>query len=232
MGLALEVGILADLKEADPEGLDYHASALARLDGFLRAHQLPPHSEPHDCEVWSGEMIGYSGLHDLRRLAAYLDADAPLPPPADGDGDSTEDPFLVGYYARVDGKPPGMLRRLFGPKTRYRRGFDHLIVHGDAEGYYLPGEFPEVLFPPAELEIPGGMVGSVPRLLAELDRIALALAIPDRLTPDAEELWEAADDPSETGDLWQRYGRESFGCVTLRHACRQSIAQRAALVFT
>jgi hypothetical protein len=81
MGLALEVGILADLKEADPEGFEYHAAALARLNRFLESRELPPHCEPDDCEVWSGETIGYSGLHDLRRLAAYLDCDAPLPTP-------------------------------------------------------------------------------------------------------------------------------------------------------
>lgn len=230
MGLALEVGVLADLKEGDPEGFEYHASALARLNRFLESCELPPHREPEDCEVWSGEMIGYSGLHDLRRLAAHLDAEAPLPAPSRGDG--TEDACLAGYYASADARRLGLFQRLFGRKARYRRGFDHLILHGDAEGYYLPIDFPAVLFPPADLEIPGGMIGSAHRLLAELERIALALAIPDSLTPDAEELWEAADDPAEGGDLWQQYGRESFGCVTLRHACRQSITQRAAIVFT
>jgi hypothetical protein len=229
MGLALEVGILADLKEADPEGFEYHAAALARLNRFLKSRDLPPHREPDDCEVWSGEMIGYSGLHDLRRLAAYLDCEAPLP--TRRSRNAAKDPCLAGYYASVDGRRPGWFQRLFGPKTRYRRGFDHLIVHGDAEGYYLPADFPDVLFPPPDLEVPGGMVGSAPRLLAELDRIAAALAIPDGLTPDAQELWQAADDPTNGGELWQQYGRESFGCVTLRHACRQSIAQRAALVF-
>ncbi len=230
MGLALAVGVLAELKEVDPEGFEFHAAALERLSRYMKSCNLPLHQEPEDCEVWSGQMIGYSGLHDLRRIAAYLDAGAPLPAPATGD--STEDPRIAGYYDSVDGIRPGLLKRLFGPKDTCMRGFDHLIVHGDAEGYYLPTDFHEVLFPPADLEIPGGMVGSSTRLLAELDRIAAALAIPDSLTPDAEELWQAADEPSKGGDLWRQYGRESFGCVTLRHGCRQSIATGAALVFT
>lgn len=95
-----------------------------------------------------------------------------------------------------------MLARLFGSAPEFRREFDHLIVHSDAQGYYLPIEFDEVLFPPSDLAIPGGMVGSAQRL-----------PIPD-------------------GETWQRYGRESFGCVALREGCRIAIASGAALAFT
>jgi hypothetical protein len=115
---------------------------------------------------------------------------------------------------------------------KFRRGFDHLIVHRDAEGYYLPFDFDEVLFPPGTLEIPGGMIGSASRLLAEIERLAQVLAIPVDTTADSEKLWQVADEPLPEGDLWQRYGRESFGCVMLREACRKAIAAGAALVFT
>ena len=53
---------------------------MERLNGFLTSRGLPQHVEPQDCEVWSGEMIGYSGLHDLRRLAAHWDSGERLPP--------------------------------------------------------------------------------------------------------------------------------------------------------
>jgi hypothetical protein len=53
------------------------------------------------------------------------------------------------------------------------------------------------------------MVGSVPRLLAELERITRRLEIPDQLRADSEQLWEAADAPDPDGELWQRFGRES-----------------------
>jgi hypothetical protein len=76
MGLALAVGVLAELKEVDPEGFEFHAAALERLSRYMKSCNLPLHQEPEDCEVWSGQMIGYSGLHDLRRIAAYLDAGA------------------------------------------------------------------------------------------------------------------------------------------------------------
>jgi hypothetical protein len=231
MGLSLEVGILADLKANDADGFEFHKAALERLNPFLKSHGLPYHNEPHNCEVWSGQMISYSGLHDVRRIAAYLDAGRPLPPPSDQE--SSNDPCLEGYFALVERRQLGIFRRLFGAAPAYRREFDHLILHSDAEGYYLPIDFSDVLFPPADLEIPGGgIVGSAPRLLAELDRLALALAIPSRLTADSEELWEAGDAPASDGDLWKRFGRESLGCVTLREGCRRAIAEGAALVFT
>jgi hypothetical protein len=76
------------------------------------------------------------------------------------------------------------------------------------------------------------MVGSTPRLLAELERVASALAIPETLTADSEELWAVADGPTAKGELWRLYGRESFGCVVLLEGCRKSMATGAALVFT
>jgi len=230
MGLNLEVGMLADLRENDEEGFEYHRVALEQLSSFLVDRGLPAHHEPLDCEVWSGDMIGYSGLHDVRRIAAYLDAGKPLPSPSSKN--SAQDPCLEAYYASVVRGSPSMLARLFGRSPRFRHQFDHLIVHSDAEGYYLPTDFDEVLFPPADLEVPGGMVGSAQRLLAELDRIANALEIPPTLSDSSEELWEAADSPVMTGKVWQRYGRESYGCVVLREGCRRAITSGAALVFT
>lgn len=230
MGLSLEVGILADLKHNDEEGYGYHARAFERMSTFLEALGLPAHAEPIDCEVWSADMLSYSGLHDVRRLAAYLDAERPLPPPSTRAGAS--DPLLEAYYAAVDEPSPSFLKRLFGSKPRGRRAFDHLIVHSDAEGYYLPADFADVLFPPHDLQIPGGMIGSVPRLLTELDQIARLLAIPEDLAADSELLWELADSPASDGELWKRYGGESFGCVALREGCRHALATGAALVFT
>jgi hypothetical protein len=230
MGLALEVGILADLKARDTQGFAYHADVFKRLNSLLAARGLSQHNEPDNCQVWSGEMMGHSGLDDVRRIGAHLDCDGSLPAPSKGE-DRT-DPCLAEYYAVANREQPSLVRRFFGRARRYRRQFDHLILHGDAEGYYLPMDFNHVLFSPEELEIPGGMVGSVPRLLAELDRIAEALGIPEDLTEASDELLEAVTAPSSDGKLWRRYGRESFGCVTLREGCRKALAAGAALVFT
>ncbi len=111
------------------------------------------------------------------------------------------------------------------------RGFDHLIVHGDAEGFYLPIDFSDVQFPDAKLEIAGGMVGSTPRLLSECRRIADVLKVPIDLDETSDALWNAADSQGEGDQVLERNGIESYSCVCLIRGCIKSIENKAALVF-
>jgi hypothetical protein len=231
MGLSLSVGLLADLKVNDEEGFAHVREDFDRLNEFLATRGLPPHREPLDGADWSASMIGYSGLHDVRRIAAHLDAGKPLPPPAAGAGGSAKDPVVAAYWESATGAArPSFFKRLFGGAPTARR-FDHLMLHSDAEGYYLPLDFAQVLFPPDSFQIPGGMIGSAPRLLDELERVARALEIPPTLE-ESEELDELVATPATSGPAWKRYGRETYGCVILRDGCRQAIATGAALVFT
>ena len=228
MGLNLSVGLIVDLRANDPEGVEYYAQAFSFVGQLLAKTGLPPHVEPVECESWSAQMYGYSGLHYLRRIAAHVDAGLPLPPP--GDRNDPDDPVLEAYFDNVIGKKPGLVQRLLGKSPRFARSFDHLIVHSDSEGFYLPQDFSEVLFAD-DKKLPGGMLGSVPRLSAELDRLAELLGIPDQLHAQSDELWEAADSQGRGGALWERYGVESYSCVVLREACRKSMATGAAVVF-
>lgn len=66
MGLELEVGILADLRENDREGHQHYKNQFDALNKYLEQIGLPIHLEPEDCEFWSCSMYGYSGLHYLR----------------------------------------------------------------------------------------------------------------------------------------------------------------------
>lgn len=230
MGLALSVGLLGDLRVNDPEGLDGYVDIFDSLNALLRANDLPAHNEPLDVEVWDAEMFRYSGLHYLRRLAAYVDSGRDLPGP--GDSDSSADEVLEAYFNDVTRKKAGLIGSIFGKRKQFRREFDHLIVHSDAEGFYLPVDFPNVLFASEDMQVPGAMVGSVPRLLGECDRLAGILDIPPDITPDSDELWEAADAQGEGSAPWEQYGVESFSCVALREACRRSLKTGAAIVFT
>lgn len=230
MGLALSVGILADLGVNDPEGADYFRETFERLNSHLVMLGMQRHAEPEQCDGWSGEMYGYSGLHYLRRIAAHLDTSGSLPEP--GDDSSSSDAVLEDYFADVSKAAPPLIAKLFRKRSQFSRSFDHLILHSDAEGFYLPYDFAQVVFTPERLAIPGGMVGSAPRLCRELDRLAAALEIPERLTSSSEELWEAADSQGSGDAKWQRYGIESFSCVTLREGCRHALQTGAALVFT
>jgi len=229
MGLALEVGILAYLRENDEEGYEYYRSQFEGLNNYLQQVRLPTHTEPEDCEVWSAEMYGYSGLHYLRRLAAHLDLTGRLPSP--GGDDSSKDPVLEKYFKAVCSAPASFWSRLAGKRPNTNRSFDHLIVHSDAEGFYLPLEFADVLFPDEGLKVAGGMVGSSHTLLKECERLASALEIPADLDETSDALWEAADSQGEGNQKWKIFGIESFTCVCLMRGCRKSIETGAALVF-
>src|SRR5688500_17035749 len=111
MGLSLEVGILADLRESDPEGEEVFGEYFDTLNDYLESVAMEPHREPEACEVWSADMYGYSGLHYLRRLAAHVDLTGKLPSP--GDDESSKDPVLEQYFADVTGQRTGFLARLF-----------------------------------------------------------------------------------------------------------------------
>ena len=230
MGLSLEVGILADFRGNDPEGEATYRDYFATLNDYLDSVDLKAHHEPDECETWSADMYGYSGLHYLRRLAAHVDLTGQLPCP--GDDESSADPVLNKYFAHASEKRPGLVARLFDRQPAFARGFDHLIVHSDAEGFYLPVDLKSVLFVPDRFPVPGAMIGSVSRLLDELSRLSALLQIPQDLHARSEELWEAADSPGEGHALWQLYGIESYSCVVLTEGCRKSIASGAALVFT
>ena len=220
MGLGLEVGILADLREEDEEGYEWKLKEFESINNLLRSRGLEPHNEPNDCEIWSCSMWGYSGFHYLRRLAAYLDSTGTLPPP--GDDDIVEDPIIVEYLESVESEVPS---------HKFKREFDHLIVHSDCEGFYLPIDFEHVLAADPSMEISGGVIGSTHRLLKECEHIASILNIPSQLNSGSRELTEAAASQGAGDALWQRYGVESYSCVWLIQACKKSIETGAAIVF-
>jgi len=228
MGLSLEVGYLADLLKNDSEGAQWFQEDIKRLNGFLTSVSLQPHSEPPACQTFSCDMYGYSGLHYLRRIAAHLDLRSVLPPP--GKDDPSKDPLLAEYYRLAQATRPGFLDRLFH-RSHKARTFDHLLLHSDSEGYYLPQDFESVLFPPNVLKIPGTMVGSSNRLHEECQRLADALGLPLDLDPEEEIVWNAAESQGEGETQWQRYGIESFTCLRLYHASEHSLKNGAAIVF-
>lgn len=224
MGLALCVGVPSEIRESDPEYVAYFEQQVDAINSVLESFDLPPHREPFDVEderTFECEMIGFSGLHYLRRVAAHLALGLELPPP--GDDDAASDPVLNDYYRIFD--------------ERFARGeatgihLQHLIVHGDAEGYYLPVEFEDVIIPDPSLEIAGGMLGSSHALLRECRYLAGVLEIPEDLSPEDEALSGAAETQGEGEATWERYGVESYTCVALIKACEASVETGAAIVF-
>ena len=215
MGLVVEVGILADLKSHDAEGYSHHKRQLAQINECLRRSILPPYAEPEDIAVSAWDLGNHWALHCLRRLGAWLNLEGRLPPP--GEEDSSEDPIVERYYNFERGRRAGQAQPTF----------DHLIFHSDVEGYYVPVDFPEVLFPDEDLEIDGGMLGSVHRLLSECQLLARLLELPEDLDPGYV---MSAVSRGQGDQPWIRYGVEAHTCSTLLHTSRVALSQSAAIV--
>ena len=202
MGLSIQVGGFEE------------SELYAPLTRALEEAGLAPHVEPealrNEC-AFSAGMWGYSGLHYLRRIAAYLGQGKEVP--CRGDNNASKDPVLARYYD------------LMAP------GFEHLVLHSDAEGFYVPRDLKSVIFPRDELKVPGCMIGSSVRLLDECRRLAAWLELPLDTEEESDEVWEAADDPKSEGPKWMQYGVESFTCIRLIRAAEASMQSGGAIVF-
>jgi len=211
MGLAISVGMLAELSDLDPEGVEFYRDYFVAVNDLLAKQGLPPHTEPETlpemdnrCSLCS---YPYSFLHYLRYAYAHRIADSkwvasPLPEGAN----PAADPVVE-------------------EQTMQMRS--HLLCHSDAEGFYLPIEFREVLFDESE-RIPGGMVGSSYRLLEELAFVAPVLGIRLQGSSLPDEEAQAINDKVERQEgLWI----ERIVWLSLFEAARLSIKHKAAVCF-
>jgi hypothetical protein len=157
MGVAIEVGALADLLQNDEEGAEDVREWLAHANALLAQAGLPQHEEPEELPELEDRgptgTMPYSYLHHLRRVAVRYRLD-PLwkaAPVADG-VDPSEDLLVVRAASDLG---------------------SHLVAHSDAEGLYVPVDFKTVLVD----EATGNLLGSSQRLLAELVAVAPCLGI-------------------------------------------------------
>jgi hypothetical protein len=225
MGLDVFVGILAALD--DEEGVAHYRGELAMVTATLKAAGLPTWHEPDvdPDEAYDEQMYGYRGLHYLRRLAVHVAATGVLPPP--GGKDASDDPLLMRAY---DGAPSHAIVVAdavtpVGSPEAALGGFDHLVHHSDADGYYVPVDFQPVIIGE---RVVGDYLGSSHRLLDECLRLAKMMGLPEDLDPWSDAAEGAISDPSA---LWQQYRVESFSCLRLIAAARTSISTGAAITF-
>ncbi|OBZ96023.1 hypothetical protein ADU59_06485 [Pararhizobium polonicum] len=238
MGLTIGVGWLArDLKE-DGGDIAELRKPYDMLNEVLSEAGMAPHHEPHDLpsdEVFEAEMWGYGGLHAIRRLAAYHVCEGRLPPQGSYE-DYVSDPVIERldqeHLRSLDRRNGGLLKRWMSARRSIPK-FQHLLLHSDCEGFYLPYDFQHVVFDNAQPQRDGigGMIGSSPRLLQECIELAALIELPKDIGVESEEIWKNADNPSAEGRLWQVYGVEAFGLVRLIRGCELSIKHSAALVF-
>jgi len=212
MGLGIGVGSLAELLEDDPEGAQYIQAALNAVNRLLAEHGLPPHMEPntlpalkHRARITS---FPYSFIHYLRRASAHRRAnpDWMAAPLADGE-DPIDDPVLQGEKLSMN---------------------SHLIWHSDAEGFYLPVDFSDVLVAKDDGTVPGRLVGSSFHLMRELSEVAPALGI--RLV-DGQLTDDEANRIDKRLDADDGLTPELASWILLFECARLSIEHRTAIVF-
>lgn len=213
MGLAIAVGYGPSRFAADPEGREWALADLEQVNRVLVVHDLPPHHEPATLPDLPARArpgsLPYSWLHFLRRAVAYArQAPARFGPAPDGYDPSTDDRIDHELAVRMD---------------------SHLICHSDADGFYVPIDFPEPLYDADDEDaLPGGVMGSSQQALEELIATAPLLGIPlvDGALTD-EQARIIATEPAATTP----YYRERAAWLKLFEALSQSIEHGCLVVF-
>ena len=239
MGLTVMVGILADLIEHDEEAAEWKLEDFEELNAVLESRDLPVHTEPEECEVWSEDALGYYGLHALREVAALIWKGKPIPQNAVLTGQETEVAYELSNTAlphlRGRQRESWFKRVLLREQEDEPPPFMHLVMHSDAEGYYLPVDFPIPLLLERFLDSEESIwpLGSVQRLQDEIRILKDHLEIPDDLRLDDRVLTEFVENQSfnALGPLWQAQPIATHTALLLEQACTKSIATGAAIAF-
>jgi len=207
MGLAISTHFLADMLANDEEGAVWIRKNLELVNALLAENGLPAHTEPTTITTKARPHCGsfpYSFLHYLRRAFARVHEGQEMTPI--GDGDPTDDPAIEEATVMMD---------------------THLLCHSDAEGYYVPIEFDEVIFDVDDRGLPGGCLGSTQRLMAELVQTAPAIGIEVKNGQVSDAVVAAINAENEDAP----YYRERLVWLTLFEAARVSIADKTLIVF-
>jgi len=204
----LSVGLLADLQRREDVVAQELEREFEQLDRVLKKNGLEPHVEPREMELWEREFSSLD-LHCLRRLAANFDLSDELPAPGNDDNVDDDGP-MNRYYELAAGKK-SFLTRMLTPASTIERHFDHLIVHRDNDGFYLPIDFERPIDYHSRLSGPG-WIGSSVRLLAECEILTARLALPDARA--------------------MNYDRESTCLKLILEACHKTRETGSALILT
>jgi hypothetical protein len=214
MGLAICIGMLADLIKQDEEDANRFRATMSRINEVLIEKGLPAHREPEELpplksrEAYVGHP--YSDLHYLRRFYAHVQDDPDWVPTLTPDGeDPARDPVVVEETEIL---------------------YSHLLCHSDCDGFYLPIQFENFIVDSrSQNRIPGGVLGSSYHLLDELTEIAskLGVTLNQGQLSDAEAQRIKTEADPTMGGFW----REKAIWLSLFEAARLSIEYKTAICF-
>lgn len=244
MSLDVAVGVLADLVANDEEGAGCFREDLERLNVGLLAAGLERHVEPETAPLLSLPIGSYSTLHELRRVAAHLQYSDKPPLSRPMNERSWDDALYDRYFAAFYEENPESAPSTFAKPSARR--FDHLMVHSDAEGFYVPQQFDSVLVTGANVY---GWVGSSFALASECEELARALQIPEAMLLDKDDMvfvdaLRALERPPSLGrriggffksplplEVWRQLPIAASVCVKLHQAAQHSMRTGAVIAF-
>lgn len=217
MGLVVSVGFSErDIK--DEAFIEKVPADLKAINVALKAAGVKSHKEklplPRE-KTWQAVIGSYRSLHFLRRFAAVLAVTGKIPDPLPKKKNPTETGDVDLYWN---------LRQADDVVFQ----FDHLMFHSDADGYYVPVDFPTVLKMP---ETDEGFGSSV-RLQQECETLAehLEFPLPFDIDFDDDVLWKKMTKAAKD-KVWSKYQTEAFVCAVLHTACERSIQNKAVIAF-
>lgn len=205
MGLAISSGEYASALKEDPEGAGWMESDFNVINSALRKSGLPEHTEAEEIpEVVMSSIEGfpYSFLHYLRRVYALHRLGKPVTP-ANGDLTPEDDELIMQASELMD---------------------SHLLCHSDAEGYYVPVDFEEIVF---DEELPGGLLGSSNKLFSEILKIAHLIGIP----VEGEDISESTAQELAEFKESHPYYIERIVWFSLFENCKKSIEYKTLISF-
>ena len=219
MGVQLHVGWLDEMRRCDREGYQAAKKRFAAVNTALRAAGAPEYEEPENLHGrgWSFKLYPSNGLAFLQRFAAYFESgeDEVEEWPTPGDPATMNNPLEDEVWEDAC----AMLELL---------PFQHLILHPPKDGYWVPVDFPDAIFPDEKLGV-GNQLGSSVRLKTECEGLAKILKLPLDLDPEDKSVLEAMYHPGKSRTRWKKYGVESHNLLALHRACEKSIALGAAI---
>ncbi len=198
MSLAIVVGAMADAVARDPAASEWYAADFARINELLAERGLPAHHEPQKLkgDDYSAN-FPYSFLHYLRRAYIYATEGKPLP----------------------SGEPTGKDEKAINKALK--KSESHLLRHSDAEGYYVPIDFAEVI---EDSELTGNYLGSSQALLRELEVLRAPLGAPESPPESLLAKWDESDED-------EPLGVERMVWAALYRAAQASIREGSAIAF-
>lgn len=241
MTVGLTVGVLADLDENDPEGVDMIQTDFAAINKMLQDFDLPSHHEPSQCEVTFNDGFPHTWINALCEVAGLVAVGRSIPmnqvilgeyTPYANDLFDALLPYFTGLEYEKVLENPTLLK---GGGLPGMPPFVQLLSHNRFEGYYIPVDAAVPLMP---LSVEEGKnvawpVGSAQRLRSELLLLAAALKIPKPESFDLRQVdpFLHGDPPPDPVHLWQAQPLATLVLIDHLNACNQSLKTGAAISY-